>query len=105
MVKIFIGDLDLHNIIKGVKQVNYYDLGKEDRWLEGDSPYEVGGRGTDISQIAYSLKHRVRELFPINEVPDKLVRNLIELEKICAVTEKAIEASISLISDYMRTDK
>ena len=96
---IFIDDIDLYNRFKEVKQVNYYELDKEKRWLDSDSPYEIGGRDTDVSQIAFSLSHRVRELYPINQVPRGLVDKLKELENICSCCEKAIADTINLISD------
>lgn len=98
-VTIFVGDIDLLNITRRV-QMNYYDLGKAKRWLEdGDSPYVIGGRDTDIGQIAYSLKYTVRELFPINAVPEELATQLNELEVICVKAEEAIAEMIRAISD------
>ena len=81
--------------------MNYYELDKEKRWLDNNSPYEIGGRATDVSQIAFSLSHRVRELYPINQVPRGLVDKLRELEDICSSCEEAIADTINLISDAM----
>lgn len=92
---IFIGDKELREA-----EMDYYDLPKDKQWLGGDSPYVIGGRNTDISQIAYSLSHRVRELYPINQVPEKLAQSLQELEKQCRECEIAIRRMVSLISDY-----
>lgn len=96
---ILIDDIDLYNLSKEAKQMGYYELDKEKRWLEGDSPCEIGGRATDVSQIAFSLSHRVRELYPINQVPRGLAEKLKELEGICSSCEEAIIDTINLISD------
>ena len=80
-------------------QMDYYKLGKEERWLGDDSPSNVGGRDTDVSQIAFSLSHRVRGLYSINKVPRELADKLDELESICYNCEKAITDAINLISD------
>jgi len=96
---ILIDDIDLYNLSKGAKQMDYYKLDKEKRWLGSDSPYTIGGRSTDVSQIAFSLSQRVRELYPINQVPRGLVDKLKELENICSCCEKAIADTINLISD------
>ena len=98
---ILIDDIDLYNLSREAKQMNYYELDKEKRWLDNNSPYEIGGRATDVSQIAFSLSHRVRELYPINQVPRGLVDKLRELEDICSSCEEAIADTINLISDAM----
>jgi len=96
-VSIFIAE---ETIWEGHK-MKYYDLPKEERWLEGDdSPYQIGGRATDVSQIAYSLASRVKELYPINKVPEALVRDLEALEALCQQCENQIQETISNISDY-----
>lgn len=48
----------------------FYKLPKDDRWL--DSPYQVGGHDTEITQVGYSLGFRIRELFPMNQVPPRI---------------------------------
>jgi len=93
--EIFIGDIDLKEA-----GMNYYDLPKEKRWLGGDSPYQIGGRATDVSQIAYSLMGRVKEMYSINAVPKKLEDELKKLTDQCGACEKAIESMISLITEY-----
>ena len=98
-VTLFIDDIDFYNLSKEVKQMDYYELDKEKRWLESDSPGEIGGRDTDVSQIAFSLSHRVREMYPINKVPNELVDKLNELEDVCSNCEKVIADTINLISD------
>ena len=81
--------------------MNYYDLPKDDRWLDGDdSPYEIGGRATDVSQIGYSLAGRVRELYPINCVPQALAKRLSDLQVVCDECEREIEKTMALISDF-----
>ncbi len=82
--------------------MDYYALDKDNRWLEGgDSPCSIGGRSTDVRQIAFSLRRRVKELFPINKVPQELVSQLDELEAICIKADKAIMETIGIISAHI----
>jgi len=99
-VVLFIDDLDLNNLTKEGK-MDYYNLDKEKRWLKDDSPSTLGGRATDVSQIARSLYYRVRELYPINKAPKELVEKLDELEVVCLNCEKVIVDTINLVSDYI----
>jgi len=96
-ITLFIGDREFYEASKEGRTMDYYKLPKDDRWLEGDSPYSIGGRDTDISQIAYSLSHRVRELFPINTVPQLLVTQLDILQSKCEDCEKEIQKTIGII--------
>lgn len=53
--------------------------------LEGIKNRETfAGRSTDISQIAYNLAQTVKEYFPINQVPNRIVEllksNAMQLE-------------------------
>ena len=82
--------------------MDYYQLNRDDRWMDGDdSPCSIGGRSTDVSQIAYSLSYRARELCPINKVPDKLVSQLDALKEVCEKCESEIDKTIGLISDLI----
>lgn len=82
--------------------MKYYDLPKEKRWLrDGDSPDSIGGRDTDVSQIAWSLEHTIKNMFPINQVPEELTIKLKDLRGLCENCEKQIEAFISLMSDIV----
>lgn len=92
---IFVDDKEIY---EGRCNVNYYELPKDKRWLESDSPYEIGGRATDITQIAYSLTARVREMYPINKVPEDIVTQLDTLTGLCKKCEDEIEKTIGLIS-------
>ncbi len=95
---LLVNDLDLRNVEEGI--MSYYDLPEEKRWLKDNSPYEIGGRATDVSQIAYSLSGIVRDLYPINKVPKTIELQLVQLEKVCKECEREINDTINLISQY-----
>jgi len=98
-VSLFIGDIDVYKIIRG-KEMDYYKLPKDDRWLGDDNPCTIGGRNTDIEQIAFALSRRVREIYPINEVPFELAMSLGRLEEVCMKAGECIQKTIDLISEY-----
>ena len=98
-IELFIGDIDICEAQKEA-EMNYYGLSKDEQWMGSDSPYDIGGRDTDVSQIAYSLEHRVRELYPINQVPKELEERLNNLKEVCVACESEINKIIELISDY-----
>lgn len=81
-----------------IDALDYYSLSKDQSWLEPDNPDEIGGRDTDVSQIAGSLYIRLREIFPINEVPPELVSQLGVLRKQLELSEEMIGQFISAVS-------
>ena len=51
--------------------MDYYRLPKDKRWLgDNNSPHEIGGRATDISIIAVSLKEAIDQAF--SEIPEDI---------------------------------
>lgn len=84
--------------------MDYHDLPKEKRWLrDGDSPYSIGGRSTDIENIGFALEDRLRGLYPINEVPPALAVEAKALTRTLKNAELAIEhliLSISITENY-----
>ena len=101
-ISLFIGDIVLYKLFREGNKMDYYALDKEKRWLNDDSPYVIGGRDTDISQIAWGLEYKIKELFPINKVPDNLVERINVLKSICKDCEDLIQEVISLVSDYQK---
>ena len=95
---LFIGDIEF-KLISG-SDMEYYKLPKDKQWL--DNPYLIGGRDVDISQISYSLNHRVRELFPINRVPVEVEKQLETLSNICIDCEREIQRTIKIVSDFVK---
>ena len=41
------------------------------RWM--GNVYTIGGRDTDISQIAYSMEAKLKERFGMNQVPEEII--------------------------------
>ena len=76
------------------------------RWLDRrDTIYEIGGRATDISQIAYSLEQQVKMVFPLNKVPNDIVLKIVELTAVLEYGEKIILEFISLVGNELLDDK
>lgn len=61
-------------------------------WLRyyGDSRDNIGGRCTDISQIAVSLYDRTKQSFLINEVPEEVVEQWKQLHLALTQAEKLL---------------
>lgn len=55
-----------------------------------NNQYEIGGRATDISQIAIALEQRLEAMFPVNEAPEDLVLELKILKKSLVLGEALI---------------
>lgn len=72
------------------------------RWLRelGDSPESIGGRATDISQIAFTLENLVKSVFPINGVPSEIVEALTDLESTCRNVELEIESFLGIVERH-----
>lgn len=81
----------------------YYKIPRSERWLAGDSPAEIGGRDTDLSQLGMSLRARIGDLYPINEVPQDIHDAADALVVQLAAAEAAMEGLIELVSaDQLR---
>lgn len=107
-----IGDKDirenrtLQDLLREAQAMKYYDLPKDDRWMpDGWNPDDIGGHYTDVSQIAWSLEHRVKELFPINCVPEEIAVTLKHLKESLINAEKYIQNTIEMITDYVAKEK
>ncbi len=68
-------------------------------WMQGDSPDSIGGRTTDIVQIALSLRRLVKEAFPMNAVPPQVVAACDSAELSLRLAEQELMRSIETISD------
>jgi hypothetical protein len=82
--------------------MDYYKLPKDKRWLrDGDSPYSIGGRDTDISEIGHSLEQTLWTLYPSDPIPKHLASALYVLQEDLDAAQRSLEAFISLVSDAM----
>lgn len=81
------------------------DSRKRYEWMEPDNVWQIGGRDTDIRNIAFCLYGRVREAYPINGVPAQIVKLLENAEKLCIAAEQAIEEVIAAVSDDLEKQK
>ena len=65
---------------------------------DGNNPYSIGGRDTDIANMAGTFKNRAKEIFPINQVPQELVDSIQVLEELLKTSENRIEDVIELMT-------
>jgi hypothetical protein len=84
--------------------VNYHDLPDDKKWLwrlTMDTPYAIGGHATDVSEIAYSLAHKVLNSFPKGRAPAVVEAKLRRLTDTLEQAEKDIQEFIELVSWYV----
>lgn len=81
----------------------YYALPNDKRWL--DTPYEIGGRSTDVEQIGFSLYNKIKSIFPINEVPTEVKTKLDKVIKSLEMAEEEIEDLIDMVSEYIMKEE
>jgi hypothetical protein len=79
---------------------DYYTYPKDSpaRWLDGDNPNTIGGRSTDIEQIGYSLRCRLKEAYEINAVPSELVTEANALVEILKHGDFLIQRFIKMVA-------
>jgi hypothetical protein len=88
--------------------VKYYELPRSKWWLHRlalDSPFEIGGLGTDLSEIALSLSERVQELFGEHRVPAEVYVKLGHLCETLTIAEEEIQEFIGVVSGYVADDQ
>lgn len=69
---------------------HYGELTKDEKAAlldEGNNLYSIGGRATDVTQLASSLRYLVKNHYPINGVPDWQLSFLDELDRVAARME------------------
>jgi len=85
----------------------YYRLYANKKWLaEGDNPEVIGGRHTEITQIGFSLELAIKNLYPMNKIPEPIASYLSQLEIDLANVEERIQKFIDMVSqDVMYRNK
>lgn len=76
---------------------SYYKLPRDKRYLVSDEqgfPYTIGGRATDVTQLAASVMQLVKDGYPINAVPQEQIARLDELMACALRMEVLIETTI-----------
>lgn len=73
----------------------YYD---SDHWLAPGNPSDIGGRATDIAQIGRTIESRIKERFPVNQVPVHIELMLSQLHIALCLGERMIEDLIFTVS-------
>jgi hypothetical protein len=84
--------------------VKCYDLPRHKRGLRRstlDKPYGIGGRATDVAEIAHSLSSKVQDVFPAGTVPAVVEAKLKRLTDTLEQAEKDIQEFIELVSWYV----
>lgn len=81
----------------------YYKLARNNRWLNDtdSNPESIQGRSTDIGQIGLSLEAIIKNLYPINGVPETVALRLEELKRHLQQGEEAIDKFIEQVSQEM----
>lgn len=80
-------------------EVEYYKLPKDKQWLsDGNSPYQLGGRNTDIHQLYFSLVNEIKMLYPPNCIPESIVEKLEILRQVSLRCEALIQGIIADVS-------
>ena len=78
-----------------------------EHWLDfggtGDSLGRIGGHPTDVSAIATSLEHKLKDAFPINEVPLTLFHKWETMKTTLQQAEIEIEEFIILFGECLQT--
>jgi hypothetical protein len=75
-------------------------------WLGATgTKYTIGGRATDITQIAYSLEHRIKEIYPMNGVPIVIVDKLKELQQSSEETQLKLNRFLELVELNLEISK
>jgi len=77
----------------------YWKLPEDGRWL--NSPYEVGGRATDVTGIGWALYAAICEHFPMNAVPTAIVADCKALDVVLELAEARIYALINSVSQAL----
>jgi hypothetical protein len=84
--------------------VKCYDLPRHKRGLHRptlDNPYGIGGRATDVSEIARSLAAKLEDVFPVSRVPAVVETKLRRLTDTLERAEKDIQEFIELVSWFV----
>jgi hypothetical protein len=74
------------------------DFKKSKEWMGQDSPYEIGGRDTDIGQIALNLTDLIKKAYYINAVPQPIVARLELLAVQCFAVQEDIQGIINMVN-------
>ena len=70
-----------------------------DEGLNWDHGMAISGRSTQFEQVYWSVYVRVREAFPINEVPDEVLQRLNLLRRDVVSAEFNLRTLINHVSD------
>lgn len=83
-------------------KIAYHQLPAEKKWLGSggscDSDCTIGGRDTDLSQIALALETLIKEHYEINGVPLKVVGKMDMLKGLLETGEERIQELIMLVA-------
>ena len=69
------------------------------RWIK--NKYQIGGRDTDITQIAYSMETEIKKQFGMNDVPEEIVVLYKELTNTLGVGEQMIFELLELVAKHL----
>lgn len=70
-------------------------------WM-GNSPEDIEGKDPDVHQVALCLGLRIREAYPINQVPAGIVQLLHDCESSCQLAEERVKLLIETVSNDLK---
>ena len=84
--------------------MKYYKLPKSARWLiDGDNPYDIGGRATDVEQLGHSICSRVEEA--LVDVPKEIKDKVDTMVALLTQADELIQTIIEEVSDVVMAGK
>jgi hypothetical protein len=77
----------------------YYKLPREQRWLKNpDSPTCLGGQNTDLEMLGLYLGERIKQMYPVNQVPLEIALGLAALMQDLRYASTRIQEFIEMVS-------
>lgn len=63
------------------------------------------GHDTDFIQIVWSIKNKIKEFYPMNEVPQEIHSSLEHLTNAFKLAEKQLNETVDLIVNRIKKDE
>ena len=79
----------------------YYEYGTDSgsRWLGDDTPYSIGGHSTDLTSLGFCLRQRLKEVYPVNGVPEAMEAEIAGLVELLTHGDFLIQRFIEMVAE------